>query len=309
MDENQLAVKKVSNKIGIILFLILAVTYIVQIIFSVAVSMLFPNAVRQPWYMWLITVVSLYLTAFPIYLHLMKSIPDFDISCEKKYNVKEMIMLIFICMAAAYVFNIVSLLINALIGYLKGSAVINPIETAVFSSNVLYTLIVACIMAPVVEEIMFRKIMINKLVGYDERLAIIVSAFAFALFHGNLYQLLYAFVLGIIFAYITVKSGTIKYAIILHITVNTFGSVIFPYFLLNSNKIAAAIIVPVIFAYVIAGIVLFITKRRILFPVLKNVSENDGQEKIKLSTALMSKGIIVFWIASAILISVSTFVG
>ncbi|HBB29843.1 MAG TPA: hypothetical protein DC000_11500 [Clostridiales bacterium] len=127
MDENQLTAKKVSSKIGIILFLMLIVTYVVQVIASYLIMMIIPNAVKQPWYVWSMTVISLYLAAFPIYLKTMKEIPDYEISSEKKYSVAEMIMLVFICLAATYLFNIVSVGLNMLIGHLKGSAVFNPL--------------------------------------------------------------------------------------------------------------------------------------------------------------------------------------
>lgn len=307
MDENQLTVKKVSSKIGIILFLILIITYVTQTIASYLILMLVPNALNQPWYIWSMTVISLYLVAFPIYLKIMKDIPDFEVKCEKNYSVSEIVMLVFICLAATYLFNIISVGLNMLIGHLKGSAVINPLETAVNSSNVIYTFIVACIMAPIVEEIMFRKVIINKLVGFSEKLAIIVSSFTFALFHGNLYQLLYAFVLGVIFAYITIKSGTIKYAVILHIIINTFGSVIFPYLLLNSNEIVAGLTVVIIFLSILAGILLFMSNRKVLFPSLKEVPKIEGQE-VKISTALLSEGMVTFWVVSTILILVSIFI-
>ncbi len=308
MDENQLTAKKVSSKIGIILFLMLIVTYVVQVIASYLIMMIIPNAVKQPWYVWSMTVISLYLAAFPIYLKTMKEIPDYEISSEKKYSVAEMIMLVFICLAATYLFNIVSVGLNMLIGHLKGSAVVNPLEVAVTSSNIIYTIIVACVMAPIVEEIIFRKVMINKLVGYGEKLAIIVSSFAFALFHGNLYQLLYAFVLGAIFAYITIKSGTIKYAVILHIIINLLGSVIIPHFIMSSNKVVVGATTIILFISILAGIMLFIRKRKELFPSLKELPEIEGQEKTKVSTVLLSEGMVVFWVASIILILVTIFV-
>lgn len=307
MDENQLTAKKVSSKIGIILFLMLIIAYVTQIIASYLIIMLVPNAFNKPWYVWSMTVISLYLVAFPIYLKIMKNIPDFEINCEKNYSISEIVMLVFICLSATYLFNFISVALNMLIGLLKGSAVINPLETAVTSSNFIYTFIVACIMAPIVEEIMFRKVMINKLVGYSEKLAIIVSSFAFALFHGNLYQLLYAFVLGVIFAHITIKSGTIKYAVILHIIINTFGSVIFPYLLLNSNEMVAGITTFIIFLSILSGIMLFIINRKVLFPSLNEVPEIEGQQKVRISTALLSEGMIIFLVVSIILILASIF--
>ena len=48
----------------------------------------------------------------------------------------------------------------------------------------------------------------------------------FGLFHGNLNQFVYAFVLGLCFGFIYVKTGNIRYTIGLHMLVNFLGSVL-----------------------------------------------------------------------------------
>ena len=53
-----------------------------------------------------------------------------------------------------------------------------------------------------------------------DKVAIITTAILFGLFHANFSQFFYAVALGMIFAYVTLKTGTIKYSIILHIVVN-----------------------------------------------------------------------------------------
>lgn len=312
MEQNQLSLRKVSSKIGIILLLTLIITFAVQFLISILVNLLDPSIAFQPWYMWSMTVVSLYIIAFPIYVLMMKSIPSYEVSAQteaplKKYSVKEIIMIIFICLAATYIFNIISVALNLLIGKLKGSPVTNPLEVAIGSSSVIYTFIVACVMAPIVEEIMFRKLMLNKLMVYDKRLAIIVTSFAFALFHGNLYQLLYAFVLGVIFAHITIKSGTVKYAIILHIIINTIGSIILPSLATSSNQIIVVLAGLIVIFCVIMGLILFARKRKLLFPSLNESTELEAYGNIRVSTSLLSAGMIVFWVGSAILILVQVF--
>ena len=68
-------------------------------------------------------------------------------------------------------------------------------------------------------------LLIDKLGRYGERLAIIVSAVAFGLFHGNLSQLIYATGIGLIFGFVYVKTGRVVYSCLLHILVNFFGTV------------------------------------------------------------------------------------
>ena len=75
---------------------------------------------------------------------------------------------------------------------------------------------------------MFRGIMLNKIRIYGDKVAIITTAILFGLFHANFSQFFYAVALGLVFAYVTLKTRTIKYSIILHIAVNMVGSVIMP---------------------------------------------------------------------------------
>lgn len=312
MEQNQLSLKKASSRIGYALLLTLAIVLLVQFAVSLIVALFAPSIMLEPWYIWGMTIISLYLAAFPIYILMVKSIPSYEVNVQeesnlKKYSVKEIIMIIFICLAATYIFNIVSVALTYLIGLLKGSPVTNPLEVAVGSSSVIYTFIVACIMAPIVEEIMFRKLMLSKLVVYDKRVAIIVTSITFALFHGNLYQLLYAFVLGVIFAHITIKSGTVKYAIILHIVINTIGSVIIPSLVANSNEMIAIVAGLIVICFVIVGLVLFFRKRNTLFPSLDEGLEIESQEKRKISESLLSSGMILFLIASVIFTLVQVF--
>ena len=60
----------------------------------------------------------------------------------------------------------------------------------------------------------------------SEIAAILLSGFMFDLFHKNLQQFIYATVIGIIFAYIYIRTGRLRYSIILHMLINFMGSVV-----------------------------------------------------------------------------------
>jgi hypothetical protein len=67
-----------------------------------------------------------------------------------------------------------------------------------------------CLIAPLVEEILFRGIVLRGLLHhYSPGVAITLSACLFAIFHFNLYQLLVAFVMGIFFGWIYLKSRSL----------------------------------------------------------------------------------------------------
>jgi membrane protease YdiL (CAAX protease family) len=88
---------------------------------------------------------------------------------------------------------------------------------------VLYTGIFAMLLAPVFEELFFRKFLFAKLLSrYSATTSILVSSLCFALFHLPSYRnLLPTFIFGVIACLLYKKTGNILYTIILHVLVNT----------------------------------------------------------------------------------------
>ena len=82
----------------------------------------------------------------------------------------------------------------------------------------------AVILAPLFEELIFRGLILNTLSKYSKRTAVLVSALAFALMHGNVPQAVSAFGTGLLYAIIAVNSGSIVPTIIIHMLNNLFAS-------------------------------------------------------------------------------------
>lgn len=149
--------------------------------------------------------------------------------------------MLIMCLGAAYIFNIVGSIFNILIGVIKGKDVINPLLETMEGTSLVATVIFAGILAPIFEEYVFRGVFLDKLRVYGDETAIWVTALAFGLFHGNLSQFFYAFILGIIFGYIAINTNQIKYTIILHMMINILGSTIMPALVLSGNKVLESI--------------------------------------------------------------------
>ncbi len=87
------------------------------------------------------------------------------------------------------------------------------------------------IMAPVMEELLFRKVILEGyLENYSLKKAIFMSAFMFALFHLNPWQGIGAFVAGVYLAYIFYKTGDIVLCMFVHFVNNGLGFGAFWYF-------------------------------------------------------------------------------
>ena len=72
---------------------------------------------------------------------------------------------------------------------------------------------------------LFRYVFLNRLRNFfTTRNAILLSSLVFALLHSDIITMIYAFIMGFIFAYVYVKYDNIKVSIMCHIGANTIVS-------------------------------------------------------------------------------------
>ena len=86
-------------------------------------------------------------------------------------------------------------------------------------------LLYVCVVGPVFEELLFRGVILQTLKRYNAFFAIIASSLIFGLFHLYLEQGTHAFVLGIVLAYIAIKTDSLMVPILLHTIHNTLTTV------------------------------------------------------------------------------------
>ena len=92
------------------------------------------------------------------------------------------------------------------------------------NSNVFVYLICTGILGPILEEILFRGIVYNKLKKFNKNMkSIVLASLIFAFFHQTLVQVIYAFCLSFILIYVYEKYKTIKAPIIVHIVSNVIN--------------------------------------------------------------------------------------
>lgn len=80
--------------------------------------------------------------------------------------------------------------------------------------------------APICEELIFRKLLQDRLLFLGDWTAILISSFFFGLFHTNLYQFFYATAVGMALGYIRIVTGRMKWNILLHMFINLFCGVL-----------------------------------------------------------------------------------
>ncbi len=169
--------------------------------------------------------VPQYLIAFPVLFLMVRGMKT-KYREQTKITASEFFSLFLISQVAMFAGNIIGEMFNGFFAAFKGSEVIDPVTELVSSSPPWLLLITVVVIGPIFEELIFRKLMIDRLSRYGELIAVMTSSIAFGLFHGNLYQFFYAVMLGLILGYMYAKTRNIKYSIIMHMIINFFGSIV-----------------------------------------------------------------------------------
>lgn len=278
--------KKVFSRIGISYLLLGIISIISQIILVNIVHITYPDFLNNFDCLTILGAICTYVIPIPFFILLMKKITTTKI---EKRNLTLPTFLICICITFVlmYVGNIIGLGITDLLSGFKNSDVINPVSELINSSNIWMNLILISIIGPIFEEIFFRKMLIDRTIKYGGKISIFLSALLFGLFHGNLNQFFYAFLMGGFFAYLYIKTGKIIYPIVLHIIINLSGSVI-SLFVGSSIDILSIIYSLSMMVIVIVGLYYIIKD----FKKFKKGLENNIKHPVR--TSLLNIGMLCF---------------
>nr|WP_315103816.1 type II CAAX endopeptidase family protein [uncultured Catonella sp.] len=223
---DKILAKKTFGIIGWGFFAFVSATVVTQQVSAITIHLLNKTgAVFSGMITYLISFLPLYLIAFPIMLLIIKKLPK-DNAEKKDINILTLIKYFCMCITIMYVGNIIGTWLSSFISEIFGKTSNNNLAELIMNTDMLSTAIFVVILGPIMEEIIFRKILIDRTVKFGERNAMFLSALMFGLFHMNLFQFFYAFGIGIIFAYMYIRSRRIEYSIIFHIIINFLGSIV-----------------------------------------------------------------------------------
>ena len=284
--------KRLLNRLGLALSLMAAAILFSQFILGSILKIYFPGSEKEQWYTWTLTGVSVVLVGLPTFYGVTRKIPVSAPKQIQKLRLSQFIVIFLICAAAMYVTNYISVFINFMIAIIKGDNLLNPALDAIYAGNFWITLLYTGIVAPIVEELIFRKILLDRVRKFGDLPAILLTGIAFGLFHMNLAQILYATALGIIFAYVTIKTNTVRYSILLHVMINVIGATIAPLAVKAENLLYIVILMIWVFGSIAAGVTLLIVNR-------KKITLEQGEIVVgKKSIYILNAGTILFILIS-----------
>lgn len=299
IEQSGMSPKKIITRTGLALFVFILAIFAASNVGDLLANLIYPKVIDTDWYVWALNAFAIVGVGFPIYFMLMKKIPDSNRGEVVKMKPSRFLLIFFICAAAMYITNFMSSILTIAIAYLKGDTeLLNPAAEAILNSNYYISLIYASIIAPIIEELIFRKVLLDKLRRYGDIPAILLTGLAFGLFHMNLPQFFYAAVLGFIFAYVTIRTNTVKYAIILHMMINFIGTAVTP-LVTSGNIIGSLFIVLWVLTAVSIGTVFFIVN-------IKNIRLEKSVPLLKKSEYLLNTGSILYIVACLVVIVINT---
>ena len=115
----------------------------------------------------------------------------------------------------------------SLIGFTGSSDAYEQVAQEQFAFPLWAGIILYGMVSPLAEEIVFRGIVYNRMHRqYGKWIAIIGSALLFGLYHGNIVQALYGFMLGLLIAVLYEKYASFAVPVIIHSAANVFVYVV-----------------------------------------------------------------------------------
>ena len=261
--------QKFFSKIGFN-YLALGISIVVfQIIIMNILNVINPQYLNDYNLMSIISTICNYFLPFPIFYWLMKKIESSKLE-KTGINVKTFILYIGITLTLMWIGNLIGLAITSILSSAMQNEITNPVQQLINSSDIWFNVTIISIIGPIIEEILFRKFLIDRTIKYGAK------------------------------AYVYIRTGNIIYPIILHCIVNVMGAVVSLLIVSSVNNIqtglnlidAGIIIIYIIFLFSMLIIGLYgLTK-------FKKAKFNGTKTKIPLeypyTTMFINLGMICF---------------
>lgn len=195
-----------ANKIGI--------TYCLTIISYIILTAFIPTT-KSTLNLHMLVQMLCFFSLFFLLIKISSSESKFIILFRKpkKYFSTYILIGIPICLLASVITNIVSKWLQSRHIYSLQPSILNQPELLIF----------VVLGAPFVEEFVYRGAILGLLRKYGDGFSIFISAFIFGLTHSNIEQFVYAFLIGLYFGFIVIKTKSLWTSIFLHAFINTFS--------------------------------------------------------------------------------------
>lgn len=285
-------IKEYANGIGFILIVYLILSRLVPSILVKILSLMssFFNIMSGRYIdvdlsLSFISVLSYIITiTVPFLLYVMMyRIPRRVILPFSKVRPSDIALMVFMGLAVSTIGTYSSAAISVILSFF---GFIPTHSDIYFDSNIIRSIVLfaqICIIAPVLEEIVFRGIIMQSLRRFGDKFALFMSALIFGLIHLNFIQSPSAFLMGLIIGYFVLRTNSLRVGIAMHCA-NNLMSLITSIIIDRTNIVYGGLFANIMLGiYLFAGIISFllITKRyKNIFYLTKSRSICTNQTKV-----------------------------
>ena len=230
--------RKNFSRIGLSYFALWLISIVLGNVLALAAYLLLPTSVYENYLVTiLIAIIPMYLIGAPVCMLMMQKVPA-ETPARTHWNAGQIIGGFIVAYALMRFGSIIGVYIGSMIEavFPDAQATTSNVEELVMTGEMWVNVIAMVMIGPVVEELLFRKLLCDRLKPYGDAVTVVVTGLMFGIFHGNVTQGVYACLLGAFLAYVYLRTGNIFITIGYHVGVNFMGSVI-PLLIMNASNV------------------------------------------------------------------------
>lgn len=268
-----------ARGIGFSFFIYLIVYIVAQFVVTGIMASRGINVIEEnnSWYLFAVSTLPNYIVGVPVFFLMTRKYPTKPVPVQKHISAWEMVQYLLMSLSIGYIFSAISNIINMpLVENFDISE--NVIADLLMNMDLIPIFVYVVILAPIFEELVFRKRFLDKAHAFGRKKAVLASGLAFGLFHLNLQQGIYTFALGVFWALMYFKTGRLSVVVILHMLMNFMGSIVMAQVLKTGSESAEMIAGVVVIVIIVLGLAFLIKNRKELLAVLEEEEEVILQE-------------------------------
>lgn len=212
------------SRIGLALAVAIVLWFALSAVVIVIGAAISPSLGSNLMFSTLAGTLPLYIICTPLLYMIISGLPTAR-PAPKKLSLSHILMLFLMAQGLMWAGNFIGEGLMGVMGRLTGVDYYNQLNDTV-GLPIWFTALLTGILAPVFEELIFRKLMLDRMLPYGEGQAILIGGLLFGLFHGNFYQFFYAASLGMLLSFVYAKTGKWHYTVLLHIAINFTGGIL-----------------------------------------------------------------------------------
>lgn len=172
----------------------------------------------------LLSTLPMYLIGVPVFYLIIRRLPTFPLP-GGRLTVSAAVCIFLVSRFFIFIGSNISTWLTDLFYGILGYELTDTTTELITETPIWLIILVVVVIGPIIEELIYRKLMIDRLAAFGDVPAILFSSVLFGIGHGNFFQFAYAALLGAVFGYLYTSTGKLRYPIILHMLTNFLGSV------------------------------------------------------------------------------------